>query len=113
MRERFGIILLDGTTLILRVYEINDRQWKLFYYLCTDFPRDSQGQLVKDAISIKLAEVFSLDYLHHIAEWKICARNVIPLLTATIADITNMRVENLTEAREQELLCKGMFTELW
>ena len=36
--QRSGIILLDDTELIFRIYETTDHEWKLFHYIAQYFP---------------------------------------------------------------------------
>jgi Zn-dependent M16 (insulinase) family peptidase len=105
MRERYGVILFDSSNLIVRIYETNTRSWKLVYY----FEKSLELHLISDVI----LDFFASPYAQHIAEWKVCSRNTEEFITSTMTKMTGIPIETLTLAREQELLCKGMFTELW
>lgn len=114
MAERFGIILLDGAELIIRIYETNNKEWKLIHYLSKNLQGSKPDFIVSnDTIALTIADIFASNYSRHIAEWKICARNVSKSLSLEIQKLISLPIEYLTPAREQELLCKGMFTELW
>lgn len=112
MIERFGVLLIDGFELILRIYETNENEWKLVYYFSKNFT-GTPAQHIPDAATTTIAMLFSDEYTQHIAEWRLCARSAENNLTQEIAALTGLHIEYLTTQREQELLCKGMFTELW
>jgi hypothetical protein len=112
MVERFGILLVDEFELILRVYETENAEWKLIYYFSKNFTGIPPATL-NDALSATMATLFSDAYTQHIAEWKLCARSAPNNITKEIERLIGLSVETVTRQREQELLCKGMFTELW
>lgn len=112
MIERYGIFLVDEFELILRIYETTQSDWRLIYYFSKNFigipPAD-----IPDAVSTLIATLFSEPYTQHIAEWKLCAKSAPNTVTEEVAALIGLRAEYLSKQREQELLCKGMFTELW
>jgi hypothetical protein len=112
MIERFGVILIDDFELILRVYETTQKDWRLIYYFSKNFTGIPATQIF-DAASTTIAMLFSDQYTQHIAEWKFCTRSAPNNLIEDITALTGLKAEYLTQQREQELLCKGMFTELW
>lgn len=113
MKQRFGIILLDTTHLIIRIYEADDTEWKLLHYHDNSF--DTKQDEAKRAIEIstKIADFLTTEPAQHVIEWKTCARQFSQPIIKQVSSITGLPVENLTSLREQELLCKGIFTELW
>ena len=112
MVERYGVIFIDEFELVLRIYETTNNEWKLVYYYSKNFAGVTQTTL-KDGISTTITSIFSEQHAQHIAEWKLCARAATNNVLNEITNLTGLPVEVLTQTREQELLCKGMFTELW
>ncbi len=110
--RRHGIILLDETEVIFRIYETNDQEWKLFHYHSSTILPSSQRIQASTFMEI-LGDFFSTDYAQHIGDWKIGSRNLSTKLTQELAHALDIPIENLSLHREQELLCKGIFTELW
>lgn len=114
MREYFGIIFVDSTEIILRVYKIEETKWQLLHYDSRDLI-DNKPE--KDVTPYNIAEViadfFSATYTQKIIDWKICARNITKEKTAEIARAIGLKIEYLDHRRQQELICKGIFTELW
>lgn len=107
MKERYGIIFVDRTQVILRVYETDNKEWKLLQY------QERELTIEKNDIADVITELLSLPYSQHIAEWKACSRNLSETLLSNITLATGLQVERLSKLREQELICKGVFTELW
>ena len=112
MDERYGVLLIDDTELVIRIYEVTHQVWKLISYFSKELPlRPSPATM--SPITIFLADFFSSTNAQHIAEWKMCSKNASDLFTKEVYRITGTPVEELTKSREQELICKGIFTELW
>lgn len=114
MKRKCGIILLERNEIIIRIYEADGQQWRLLYYQSKQVAyseNHSQDEIL--AIVEALSECFSANYAQSIGEWKTCARFLPQVVIQTISKATGLAFENLTRLREQELLCKGMFTELW
>ncbi|MGH7203551.1 MAG: hypothetical protein ACREHC_03865 [Candidatus Levyibacteriota bacterium] len=111
MNRRHGVILLDEGEIIFRIYETSDQEWKLFHYHSALI----HGDKVIDTSEILevIGNFFTTDYAQHIADWKICSRQFSEKIINDISSALAISVENLSIHREQELLCKGMFTELW
>lgn len=110
MKQRYGVILFDTNELIFRVYEVLNAEWKLTHYHCDILPNT-----VFDTTSVmeKIAEFFSTEHAQHIAEWKTASRHVPQTITDEVSRAIGIKIEPITPDREQELLCKGLFTELW
>lgn len=110
MNGRYGVIFLDETEIIFRIYETSEHEWKLAHYHSSLFL--SQETQTNDILEI-IGNFFATEYAQHIAEWKMCSRNhpkkILNELTRTLA----IPIEDISLHREQELICKGMFTELW
>lgn len=114
MSHRYGIILLDSTELIFRIYEANENEWKLVHYHSSKlFTMNAEGEIKPADILEVIAEFLTTQYAQHIAEWKICSRHIPSLLIEDVEKGVGFKIEAITPLREQELLCKGMFTEFW
>jgi len=114
MKEKYGVLLLDKAEIIIRIYETNQKEWKLLYYQSMELPpRELTTDTQASPIIETIAEFLVSDYAQNVIEWRTCARNISDTVIRDVASSTNFRIENLTLLREQELLCKGMFTELW
>lgn len=114
MTERFGLILIDNDEVIIRIYAGgNKRGVKLLRYHSHDLASFTSGKSITASEIIEIIARTSLSgESMHIAEWKICARNVSETIIQDITYATGFTVELLTLHREQELLCKGMLMEL-
>ena len=114
MNEYFGIIFVDNTEIVLRIYSIDDNQWQLTHYTSTDL-LDKKREKTISAYDIAevIADLFSTTYSHKVIEWKICTRGITRDTAAEIAHATGLKVEHLERIREQELICKGLFSEFW
>lgn len=109
MIRHHGVILLDESEIIFRIYEITEHEWKLFHYHSSIIkPND-----VTNAILEIIGDFFATEYAQHIAEWKICSRLHQKKVIKELSQALNITIEDITLHREQELICKGMFTELW
>ena len=114
MIERFGIIFVDGTEIALRVYSTNHKQWRLVHYANRDLLDKKREKIITAyTIAEEIADLFTTTYATKVIEWKICMRDITRETAAEIAHATGLKVEHLERIREQELLCKGLFTEFW
>ncbi|HWY79205.1 MAG TPA: hypothetical protein VNW29_02505 [Candidatus Sulfotelmatobacter sp.] len=111
MRKRNGVILLDESEIIFRIYETTNHEWKLFHYYSSLLPPPTLVQ-INDILEI-IGDFFTTEYAQHIAEWKICSRHYPIQLVNNLSHALAITIEDINLHREQELLCKGMFTELW
>lgn len=114
MSHRYGIILIDNTEIVFRIYEADDKEWKLVHYHSAKlFTITPQGEIKSADILEVIAEFLTTQYAQHIAEWKICSRNIPAYMVEDVEKGVGFKIEVITPHREQELICKGMFTELW
>ncbi len=114
MRHRYGIIFIDSTETIFRIYESDGTDWKLLYYHSAKlFTLTPDGEIQAIDILQVIAEFMTSQYAQHIAEWRACSRNIPPPLFKALTRGLGFKIENITLLREQELICKGIFTELW
>lgn len=114
MIETFGIIFVDNTEIVLRIYNIEKKQWQLIHYASHDLLDQKREKMITPyTIAEAIADLFSTTYTQKVIEWKICTRGISRDSAAEIAHATGMKVEHLERIREQELLCKGLFTEFW
>jgi hypothetical protein len=114
MNEFYGILLLDLAEIILRVYQTDGKQWNLLHYFSHDL---ATKKLESDINALDITDAI-IDFLsrsttQNITEWKICSRGFSEETISIVSEATGFKIERLERAREQELLCKGMFTELW
>ncbi|MEK7571494.1 MAG: hypothetical protein AAB553_04405 [Patescibacteria group bacterium] len=110
MKQKCGIIFLDASEVIVRIYEVTDKEWSLFYFHTTTLQFKTIRSLHVTEI---LADFFLTKPAQEVNDWKICTRQLSLALTNEVSLATGMQIERLTPIREQELLCRGMFTELW
>ncbi len=114
MEGQFCIILLDKIEVIIRLYEATNQEWKLTHYQSKHLEIPSENSEIDASLIIEvLAEFLSSEEAKVVNDWRICARSLPQPLLQDVSKATGFPVENLTPAREQELICKGMFTELW
>lgn len=115
MKQLFGILLLEKTEVTLRVYEANEREWKLLNYQNKPVlnGKNDTTDIIAALYTEIIAELLLSHYTQNISEWKVCSRNISQPVIRIISSATGFAIEDLTLLREQELLCKGMFTELW
>ena len=114
MRQRYGILLLDNNEIVFRIYEVVGSDWKLLHVHSTQLETTHFSQRADTTyIMERIAEFFSTEPAQHIAEWKNASRNLPQEVTHEIAHGLGITIETITPDREQELLCKGLFTELW
>ena len=114
MEEFFGIVLLDGSEIVLKIYTISTKKWQLVHALnhdLLDYKREKQ--ITPYTIAEAIADLLSASYTQKVIEWRICGRNIAKKTTSEVALALGIKIEYLDRKREQELLCKGMFTETW
>jgi|GEM_PF-1424867 len=114
MKQKYGIILIDTIELVIRIYEADDTEWKLLHYYDNQFDTLKLGHAIEVAdIAEIIADFLTTEPAQHVVEWKTCTRRLTSLFVTELATITSLPIENITPLREQELLSKGIFTELW
>ena len=111
MYRRFGVILLDTTELIFRIYETTDHEWKLFHYHSSLIP-DPQNVDTNYVLEL-IGSFFTSEYAQHVIDWRMCTRHHGKTLVKELERVLSISIEDISLHREQELLCKGIFTELW
>lgn len=102
---------MDENEIIFRIYKTTDVKWQLYHYHSATIPH-APSPKATDILEV-VGEFFTTEYAQHIAEWKICSRNLSQTIINDISKTLKISIESLSLHREQELLCKGMFTELW
>ena len=108
MIRRHGVILLDETEIIFRIYETTEHEWKLFHYHSALLPSFETSDILEI-----IGNFFATEYAQHSAEWKICNRHYPKKVINDLSQTLSVSIEDISLHREQELICKGMFTELW
>jgi hypothetical protein len=113
MSAKIGIILLDTTEVIFTVFQHNTSSWSILLKQTYDLTPLEKGQSLQAAEIIEvIANITFSQITEHVAQWKICARGIFEPLAMEIQRATSMPTELLTLSREQELLCKGLLTEV-
>jgi hypothetical protein len=107
--RRHGVILLDETEIIFRIYQTTDHEWQLLHYHSSIIKKTFDAGDILEIIG----NFFATEYAQHILEWKMCSRHHPEKLLRNLSQTLNITIEDLGLHREQELLCKGIFTELW
>lgn len=114
VRENFGIIFVDNTEILLRVYKTENNKWQLVHYDSCDLLDTSREKTITAyTIAEVIAEFFSKTFTQEVVEWRICARNISRQMVYEIAQAVGLKIEYLERIREQELISKGLFTEAW
>lgn len=114
MIEYFGIIFVDDAEIILRIYTVSNKKWQLTHYSSHDLlDRRREKTITPYTIAESIADLFSTTYAQKVIEWKICTRGITRETASEIAHATGLKLEHLERIREQELICKGLFTEFW
>jgi hypothetical protein len=114
MKDFYGILLLDKAEIVLRIYQTDGKQWRLLHYISNDLAeKKAEADITALDITEVIIDFFSKNVTQNVSEWKICSRGFSPEMLKPVSDATGFRIERLERIREQELLCKGMFTELW
>lgn len=114
MKESFGIFLLDGAEIILRIYEADGHEWRLIHYFKHDLAdKKPEAQITARDITESIIDLLEKNIKNNIANWKLCSRGLASSVVNAIVEATGFHIEPLQKTREQELISKGMFTELW
>jgi hypothetical protein len=111
MIQRVGILLLEKSEVVIRIYEVDEKEWRLLHYQCIQLqsPDGKHSTLIIESLADFLASNDSMQ----VSEWKLAARGISHEDTAQISSAVGLHIESINPLREQELLCKGLFTELW
>ena len=109
MIQRYGIILLDTTEITIRIYEVSHTEWRLLQYQNTQL-KHAEKQMTE--IIETLAD-FLVEDGTAVSEWKIAARGISSSTIHHVSSAIGMNIEIITPLREQEIISKGLFTELW
>lgn len=114
MKESFGVFLLDGAEVILRIYEVDGREWRLLHYFRQDLADNKmESKVTSRDITESILAFLDKNSSKNIADWKFCSRELADTTINDIVEATGFQIERLQRDREQELLSKGLFTELW
>jgi hypothetical protein len=108
MIQRYGIVLLDATEITIRIYEVDHTEWKLLQYQNTQLQHENKETEIIGILADFLAEDGA-----SVSEWKIAAREIPSSIIRQVSSAIGMSIEIITPLREQEIISKGLFTELW
>lgn len=113
MKEKYGIILLDGPEVIIHLYQKEtEKQMTPIHQQVYDLTSFNPKQKITptEIIEIIAQTAISKEAIN-IADWKICARNLPEDTVSQVSYVTNIKAEILTLAREQQLLCNSLAKE--
>lgn len=110
--NRYGIILVDGTEVVIWIYEQQKFHWNIIYHQTRDLIPLSKQPLESTEIIEAITQALLSGYSYKIDDWKIIARNLSDITTREISLALGLKVSNLTLIHEQELLSKGALMEL-
>jgi hypothetical protein len=114
MEDSYGIIFIDSNELIVRIYEVGNDEWTLQQYFCKNLSAEkSHAPLTPLIIINAIIDIFTSPHGEKVIEWKMCGRGIHEKVLNETSEAIGIPIEDLTPMREQELICKGMFTELW
>lgn len=113
MGKRIGIILLDGTEVIVAIFAQNrSLKWEKLYYQVRNLTFESQEQIDYLAIVETLVEILLFGLKLKIKNWKILSRSLPMEILKQISQVTKLKIQNLDLKTEQELICKGVLNEI-
>lgn len=114
MSKRIGIILLDNIEVIVAIFTLNrSLKWEKIFYQTRDLTKfESHKQPDYLRIVEILAEILLFGLKLDIKNWKVLSRNISDEILKQIAQVTKLKIKKLNLALEQELLCKGVLSEL-
>lgn len=114
MKESFGMFLLDEAEIILRIYEVDSHEWRLLHYFRHDLAdQKRESKITAHDFTEVIVDFLSKHISKNITDWKFCSRGIADTTINEIVEATGFHIERLHRSREQELISKGMFTELW
>lgn len=114
MKGRVGIILLDGAEVIIGIYaQSRELRWnKLFYQVRDLTSLQTQEQIDYLEIIETLAQSLLFGIKLNIKNWKVVSRNLSDEILKQISSSTKLKIRNLDLKTEQELICRGILSEL-
>lgn len=114
MRKRIGIILLDNTDVIVAIFTLNrSLKWEKIFYQTRDLTK-FESEKPPDYLRIveTLAEILLFGLKLDIKNWQVLSRNLSHEILKQISQVTKLKIKNLNLALEQELICRGVLSEL-
>lgn len=109
-----GAVLIEKNEIIMHIYGVDEHGHQNLLDSKRRAYQPEKKTADSDAITIlqTIADFLDEGSSYHIVDWKICARGTSADTLTDIAQATGLKVELLDPRREQELLLRGMTTEL-
>lgn len=109
MNKKIGVILLDGTEVVVAIFALNRHlRWEKIYSQVRDLTIfESKNSVDYLEIVETLAEFLLFGLKLDIKSWKILSRNLSDETLKQISQATKLKIKSLDRATEQELICKG------
>ena len=114
MNLRIGVILLDGTEVVVGIFALSrEIKWtKLYYQVRTLAASEAQDQIDYLKILETLAEVLMFGIKLNIKNWKILSRNLEDRIVKQISLLSKLKIRKMDLKEEQELICRGVLSEV-
>lgn len=113
MEGKIGIILLDTTEVVFFTFKQQANSWTIVEKQTYDLTPLNKGESLQASEIVEIIANITFSQIpHHVTQWKMCARDVFEPILEEVIRATSMAAESLTLSREQELLCKGLLTEI-
>jgi len=107
MVAHVGVILIEREEISMHVYQIDGN----CHFLLLSNQHYPLPPVHMEIVNV-IAEFLTIGSGYQIEEWKICLRFNSPIIAKQIFSATGLQIESLTLAREQELLLRGMTSEM-
>lgn len=114
MGKRIGIILLDGVEVIVAIFaQSRSLKWEKLFYQVRDSTRFA-SQKHTDYLEVveTLADILLFGLKLNIKNWRVLSRNISAEILKQISQVTKLKIKTLDLALEQELICRGVISEL-
>lgn len=105
-----GIILIDKDEFIVKIYQsVEKGRWEVLYWQRYFIVSTKiwQASRVIETVAEAFLSVSSLG----IEEWKICSRGIPAKIIKDVSLAINIKIEDLSKTREQELCFNGLLYE--
>lgn len=102
-----GVILVEREEIIMHVYQIDGN----CHFLLVSSQHYPLPPVHTEVVKV-IAEFLTIGSQYRIEDWKLCLRFYSPIISKHIFSATGMQIETLTLSREQELLLRGMSSEM-
>ena len=114
MKPKIGIIFLDGAEVIVGIYVLNRHlKWEKIFYQVRDLTTFDPKKPIDylDILEV-LTERLYFGLKSGIKDWQIIARNLSDEILNSLSQATKLEIKILGLKDEQELICRGILSEV-